>query len=104
VTYTLSPDDIIRCRAISMRYHDRVKEIALAVCADTAIPVSAIYGQSRRRHIVEARHLVMYLAVSDGLSPGDVGVALNRDRTTVMHGCAREVARRMESAKAASFS
>jgi hypothetical protein len=37
---------------------------------------------------------VMYLAVRDGLSPGDVGVALNRDRTTVMHGCAREAERR----------
>jgi chromosomal replication initiation ATPase DnaA len=96
MTFTLSPEDIRRCRAINMRHKDRVKEIALAVSAETAIPLSAIYGKGRKREIVEARWIVMFLADRGGMSLQDIGRALNVDHTTVMNGLKRERQRRAE--------
>ena len=96
MTFTLSPEDILRCRAINLRHKDRVKEIALAVSAETSIPLSAIYGKGRKREIVEARWIVMFLADRDGMSLQDIGRALNMDHTTVMNGLKRERQRRAE--------
>ena len=100
MTYTLSPEDILRCRAINLRHKDRVREIALAVSAETSIPLSAIYGKGRKREIVEARWIVMFLADRDGMSLQDIGRALNMDHTTVMHGLKREKQRRAEMTRA----
>ena len=94
MAYALSPEDVKRCRSISARHNDRVKEIALAVAAETSLPISAIYGPSRVKHIVLARQMVMYLANLDGLSYLAIGKAMNRDHTTVMDAVKREKARR----------
>ena len=98
MTYALSPEDLLHCRAINMRHNDRVKEIALAVSAETSIPLSAIYGPRKLREIVAARNLVMYLAYRDGLSQQVIAIALNRDHTTVGHGIKAERKRRGELA------
>lgn len=94
MTYTLSNEDLARCRAINMRYNDRIKQIALAVSAETAIPMSAIYGPRRRQDIVHARWLVMYLAYCEGMSYQVIGAAMNRDHTSVIHGVKQEQKRR----------
>jgi chromosomal replication initiation ATPase DnaA len=98
VTFTLSPDDIKRCRSISMRYKDRIKEIATAVSAETSIPTSAIYGPGRTADVVNARQLVMYLARQDGMSFPAIGKAMNRDHTTAIAAVRREAARRAKEA------
>jgi chromosomal replication initiation ATPase DnaA len=97
VTFTLSPDDIKRCRSISARCSNSVKEIALAVSAETQIPISAIYGPRRTARISLARGLVMYLAREAGMSYPEIGNAMNRDHTTVIKAVRREVARRLEA-------
>lgn len=97
MTYTLSPEDVKRCRSINSRHKDRVKEIALAVAAETSLPISAIYGTSRVHDIVMARQLVMYLAHLDGLSYPAIGKAMNRDHTTVMAAVKRERIKRLEN-------
>ena len=94
MAYTLSAEDVKRCRLINARHKDRVKEIALAVAAETSLPISAIYGPSRVKHIVLARQMVMYLAHLDGLSYPAIGTAMNRDHTTIMDAVKREKARR----------
>jgi len=96
MTYALSPADLIQCRAINMRYRDRVKEIALAVSAATSVPISAIYGPRKPAGFVRARQLVMYLAHKEGLSQPAIGDALNRDHTTVHYGIKAEMKRRGE--------
>ena len=97
MTYALSPADIIQCRAINMRYSARVREIALAISAETSIPISSIYGRRRTRPIVEARWLVMYLASEAGISQVEIGKALNlKDHTSVSHGIRSEKKRRGE--------
>lgn len=97
MTFTLSPDDIIRCRAINMRTNDRVKEIALAVCAETSIPISAIYGRNRKANVAEARWIIMRIAYDQGMSYEQIGRALNRDHTTVIYGIKQERKLRAES-------
>ena len=94
MTYALSPEDIRRCRAINMRYNDRVKEIALAVSAETSIPISLLYSKTRKRHVVEARWIVMYLAAQRGLSQQQIGTALNLDHTSVCNGIKKEAEKR----------
>lgn len=96
MTYVLSDADLERCRAINMRHRDRVKAIALAVSAETSIPISAIYGRSRVSEVVQARWMVMRLAAQEGLSTVAIGLALNRDHTTVIHALKME-RQRMES-------
>ena len=98
MTYVLSDEDLRRCRSISMRHNDRVKEIALAVSAETAIPISAIYGPRKLQEIVAARNLVMYLAHKEGVSQRAISTALNRDHTTIGHGIKAEQKRRGEIA------
>lgn len=93
----LSVEDVRRCREISARHRDRVKAIALAVAAETSLPISAIYGRSRVSHIVYARRLVMYLARKQGLSFEAIGRALNRDHSTIRHGFIAECKRRGEA-------
>lgn len=90
----LSAEDIKRCRSIALQKRDFVCEIATAVAAETGVPVRAIYGNSRKRQVAEARQLVMYIAVEHGISTNIVGYALNRDHTTVIHGHRAEKARR----------
>ena len=94
MTFTLSNEDIKRCRAIALRYNGQVKEIASAVCAEAHIPVSAVYGASRLPPIVAARQLIMYLARKEGLTLDVIGKAMNKDHTTVMEAVKREEARR----------
>ncbi len=96
VTYTLSPGDLARCREINLRHRDRVKEIALAVCAETSVPMSSLYGPGRRIDVVRARWLVMYLAYQDGLTMQAIGDAMNRDHSSVLHGIRKERERRGE--------
>ncbi len=94
MAYTLSPEDIKRCRAIATEARDRVRAIAVAVARSVGIPVSAIYGPDVQRQTVAARHLVMYLAHMEGLSYPIIGRAIGRDHTTVMDAVKREKARR----------
>ena len=94
MTYTLSPEDVKRCRSIATEARDRVRSIAVAVSRSIGIPVSAIYGPDIQRQTVAARHLVMYLAHMEGLSYPIIGRAIGRDHTTVMDAVKREKARR----------
>lgn len=92
----LSDDDIRRCREIALQRRDVVHEIAVAVAAETGVPVRAIYGRRRTTQISEARQLVMYIARKRGLTIPVIAMALDRDTATVQHGINAEKARRGE--------
>jgi chromosomal replication initiation ATPase DnaA len=98
VTFTLSPDDIKRCREIALRNRDLVRDIAIQVAKKSGVPVPSIYGKSMAKPTVAARHLVMYLAHMAGLSYPTIGRAMNRDHTTVMDAVRREKERRAKEA------
>ncbi len=97
MTYTLSPEDLARCREINLRHRDRVKEIALAVCAETSVPMSSLYGPGRRIDVVRARWLVMYLAYQDGLTMQAIGDAMTRDHRRVVDGSSWARLQRVDS-------
>lgn len=94
MTYTLSPEDLKRCRDIAGASRDRIRVIASAVARSSGIPVSAIYGPDIHRQTVAARHLVMYIAYMEGFSYPTIGKAIGRDHTTVLSAVQREKARR----------
>ena len=66
-----------------------IKQIRDAVCEYFALPVSAIETKSRKREVVQARQIAMYLAkqlTSESLAA--IGKAIGqRDHATVMHAC-----------------
>jgi chromosomal replication initiation ATPase DnaA len=94
MSYTLSDEDLKRCRVIALGNRDLIHSIALQVSKKCDVPLQAIYGKSVAKPIVAARHLVMYLAHMAGLSYPAIGKAMKRDHTTVMDAVKREKARR----------
>ncbi len=66
----------------------------LRLTAETwGLDLSDLSGPKRHRHVVEARHVAMYLLRAyTGLSLPEIGKMLHRDHTTVLHG-ARRVAK-----------
>jgi chromosomal replication initiation ATPase DnaA len=103
MTFTLSPDDIIRCREISLGNRDLIMDIVRSVSEQTGIPVSYIQGASKTRKITEARWLICYIAhVDSGFGLEAIGRVLRKDHSSVLHGVKRERERRKEISKAAS--
>ena len=62
----------------------------------TGIPVPDIIGHKRTKEFVRVRQAVMWEARRQGYSLPQIGRALNRDHTTVIHGL-RQVERRRQS-------
>lgn len=90
----LSVDDLERCREIAEAGARKVKPFVNAVSEATGIPAHLFYGRRRTAHISQARQLVYFLAHQSGISLSDIGRAMNRDHTTIMHGVQREKKRR----------
>lgn len=91
----LTPDDIAACRAIASQPIGAVARIMREVFEATGITAEEIRSQSRERHIVRARQLVMYAAhKTTAMSLHQIGKAVRRDHSTVMHGIRAEEARR----------
>ena len=79
-------------------------EIVDEVSGTTGISIIDIIGNSRERHIVRARQLVMFIARREGMTLTSIGSYLRRDHTTVIHGIRTEENRReyLKSLKAKS--
>ncbi|GGB50657.1 hypothetical protein GCM10011316_23490 [Roseibium aquae] len=82
-----------RCSAMGQMVDNRIAaHLHLAegyVSRAFCIKPSEFYSKTRgRRHVAEARQLVMYLAhVEFGLPLREVGLRYDRDRTTASHAC-----------------
>lgn len=94
--YKLTPEDAERCEEITGRALGVVSGIARAVSDATGIRLGEIMGQSRKRPIVEARHLVMFLARQQGITYTAIAAAMRKDHTTIVHGVRCEIARRRQ--------
>ena len=65
----------------------RMKEIIATVSRQTGVSAEDILSRKQHRHIVGARHLVMWIAHDEAnYSMPEIGRALNRDHTTVLSG------------------
>lgn len=95
MTFTLSPDDIKRCREISTGNRKLIMAIVKLVSKHTGIPVPYIMGVRKSRSVAHARWLAFYLAHDvQGFTLEEIGKAMNRDHTTVLHGVRMERERR----------
>lgn len=92
----LSADDFKAAQAVS-RPNTCIREIAAEVSEVTRIRVSEIYGPSRMPRICRARELVCFIAHTQGYSYPEIGHALGRHHTTIMHAVRNEQARRGEA-------
>lgn len=92
----LSASDFSAAQAVA-RPNSFIREIASEVSEVTRIRVSEIYGPSRMPRICRARELVCYIAHTHGYSYPEIGHALGRHHTTIMHAVRNEKARRGEA-------
>jgi chromosomal replication initiation ATPase DnaA len=65
---------------------DGISLMVVDVAAEAGVSAAAILGPRRDKHIAQARQAVMYLARLEGHSLSDIGRAMGRDHTTVLHG------------------
>lgn len=74
-------------RAQSLKHIGRVQEIVREVSDATGIHTAEIYSPTKGpKHVQQARWLVMAMARDRGLTFEQIGVALGRHHTSVMHG------------------
>ena len=66
-----------------------IDEIIKAVCTHFNIEADAIYTKSRKREVVQARQIAMYLAKNNTeLSTAKIGAQIGgKDHATVLHAC-----------------
>jgi chromosomal replication initiation ATPase DnaA len=88
-----SVDNLIHCRFIS------IAEIQQTVAAAFSLSRTELLSRSRQQHVACARHIAMYLSreLARGSGNGNcgvsrasyprIGMAFDRDHTSVMHAC-----------------
>ena len=66
-----------------------IDEIIKAVCTHFNIEADAIYTKSRKREVVQARQIAMFLAKNNTeLSTAKIGAQIGgKDHATVLHAC-----------------
>ncbi len=69
-------------------------EVVEAVARASGLDCKDLLGRRRTRPLARARHLAMYLVreMCPGASLPAIGYLLDRDHTTVLHGCRRAAA------------
>lgn len=94
MTFILSPEAIAACQQVFNQHRSTVSKIVEAVSEATGIPARHILSQKRTAPIARARQIVMYEARLAGLSYPQIGEALGRDHSSVVHGVRAEKKRR----------
>jgi chromosomal replication initiation ATPase DnaA len=95
MTYTLSDDDVRRCREINLSDRRKILDIANAVAEMTEIPITHILSARRSPPISKARWLISYIAhVQEGHPVEAIGRALRIHHTSVCYGVKMERKRR----------
>lgn len=94
MTYVLSPETVAACNEVFIQHKSTVLKIVDAVSEATGIPAKRILGPRRDGPTARARQIVMYEARRAGLSYPQIGEALGRDHTSVIHGVRAEEKRR----------
>ena len=92
---TLDPSDIDRARVISLRLPAKTSALMREWSEACGIPLDVLLGPSREAWVVESRQGLMWvLRHRLGLSYPEIGRAVKRDHTTVLHGVKAEERRR----------
>ena len=96
MSFTLSPEDIRRCREIALGANGLIMDIARGVSEQTEIPITAILGDRKGKPLVQARWLICYIAhVQEGHGLEAIARVLKyKDHTGVHYGVVQELKRR----------
>lgn len=63
------------------------------VSEEYGIPLQMLLGTTRQQRVVWARQDAWYRMAVEGHNLHEIGASMNRDHTTVLHGCRRHAAR-----------
>lgn len=74
--------------ALDVRSEELIERLKGICCRQFNVSMTGLMSRCQVRHVVHARHAVMWLAYKAGHAMGTIGEALNRDRTAVVHGVA----------------
>jgi chromosomal replication initiation ATPase DnaA len=91
----LTPADLARCSEIA-NGPALVHAIIAEVAQHTGFTPTEIIGARRWANLAAARQLVYFIANERGVTFAQIGLAMNRDTSTVIHGVNAEQARRGE--------
>ena len=94
MTYQLSPETIAACQEVFTKKRTKVLKIAEAVSEATGIPVQHIMSNRLDAATARARQIVMYEARLAGMSYPQIGAAMGKHHTSIIHGVRTEQARR----------
>lgn len=78
-----------RCRRYVQddNYFDPVPEVVATACRLWNVPTQQLLSASRKRKVVAARQPVMAVLYDlHDMTLADIGAALDRDHTTILHG------------------
>jgi hypothetical protein len=70
-------------------YVGTVARVVRAVAYECDVDATDIYDRSREADVIDARHIVCWVASAMGLKSTEIGKALHRDHSTVLNSCAR---------------
>lgn len=91
----LTPADLARCNEIA-NGPALVHAIVAEVAQHTNFTPAEIIGARRWANLAAARQLVYFIANERGVTLAQIGLAMNRDTSTVIYGIKAEQARRGE--------
>lgn len=82
-----TPDTTMQRRSHGI---DNIITAAVTTAAAThGVTPADIAGPSRHRNVTQARQIACWIAHDVGATYSAIGAVINRDHTTVMHGCRR---------------
>ena len=84
-TYTVAQVETIEKRKIIEARE--LHQILAAVCEASGVTIEQITGQSREEKVRIARQVFCYAARLQKWKDWQIGAAINRDRSTVVHSC-----------------
>ena len=78
----------------------QIKDVVIAVSREAGIPTEALLGRCRQQPLARWRHLAFLLAHELTYQPlMQIGLAMNRDHSTVWNGCRRAKERMQDDAE-----
>ena len=78
----------------------QIKDVVIAVSREAGIPTEALLGHGRQQPLARWRHLAFLLAHELTHQPlMQIGRAMNRDHSTIWHGCNRANERMQDDAE-----
>ncbi len=90
----LNNEDIKRCRALALDEIKKVRVIMRQVAEESGVTIEAMKSDAHTAKVTGARQIVAFVAMREGASDATIGIAMNKNRSTIVKAARREAALR----------